>query len=170
MLGDVCVDRPRRGRHKHDPGRQRWRHLGQPRAFGGGRAAWEHSKRCFPDESIWAWDELPEPTRRRGREMGDPHLHDSDALQALVFVLRLALDRSSGSPTPARILGLPVHRVQERGQQHPDSHCPAVIAAPTGLHHSRCSRSRPTVFPAQPRSNKSIMRLNDPVKEIQVKT
>jgi hypothetical protein len=33
-----------------------------------------------------------------GREMGDPHLHDSDALKALVFVLRLALDRSSGRP------------------------------------------------------------------------
>jgi hypothetical protein len=33
-----------------------------------------------------------------GREMGDPHLHDSDALTALVFVLRLALDRSSGRP------------------------------------------------------------------------
>ena len=32
------------------------------------------------------------------REMGDPHLHDSDALKALVFVLRLALDRSSGRP------------------------------------------------------------------------
>jgi len=33
-----------------------------------------------------------------GQEMGDPHLHDSDALKALVFVLRLALDRSSGRP------------------------------------------------------------------------
>jgi hypothetical protein len=33
-----------------------------------------------------------------GREMGDPHLHDSDALKALVFVLRLVLDRSSGRP------------------------------------------------------------------------
>ncbi len=33
-----------------------------------------------------------------GREMGDPHLCDSDALKALVFVLRLALDRSSGRP------------------------------------------------------------------------
>jgi len=33
-----------------------------------------------------------------GREMGDPHLHDRDALKALVFVLRLALDRSSGRP------------------------------------------------------------------------
>ena len=32
-------------------------------------------------------------------EMGDPRLHDSDdALKALVFVLRLALDRSSGRP------------------------------------------------------------------------
>lgn len=30
--------------------------------------------------------------------MGDPHLRDSDALRALVFVLRLALDRSSGRP------------------------------------------------------------------------
>jgi hypothetical protein len=30
--------------------------------------------------------------------MGDPRLHDSDALKALVFVLRLALDRSSGRP------------------------------------------------------------------------
>ena len=33
-----------------------------------------------------------------GREMGDPHLRDSEALKALVFVLRLALDRSSGRP------------------------------------------------------------------------
>ena len=33
-----------------------------------------------------------------GQEMGEPHLHDSDALKALVFVLRLALDRSSGRP------------------------------------------------------------------------
>ena len=33
-----------------------------------------------------------------GREMGDPHLRDSDALKALVFILRLALDRSSGRP------------------------------------------------------------------------
>jgi hypothetical protein len=33
-----------------------------------------------------------------GREMGNPHLRDSDALKALVFVLRLALDRSSGRP------------------------------------------------------------------------
>jgi hypothetical protein len=32
------------------------------------------------------------------REMGDPYLRDSDALKALVFVLRLALDRSSGRP------------------------------------------------------------------------
>jgi len=32
------------------------------------------------------------------REMGEPHLRDSDALKALVFVLRLALDRSSGRP------------------------------------------------------------------------
>ena len=32
------------------------------------------------------------------QEMGDPRLHDSDALKALVFVLRLALDRSSGRP------------------------------------------------------------------------
>jgi hypothetical protein len=35
---------------------------------------------------------------REGRRMGDPHLHDSDTLKALVFVLRLALDRSSGRP------------------------------------------------------------------------
>jgi len=35
---------------------------------------------------------------QEGREMGDPHLDDSDALKALVFVLRLALDRSSGRP------------------------------------------------------------------------
>jgi hypothetical protein len=33
-----------------------------------------------------------------GQEMGDPHLRDSDALKALVFMLRLALDRSSGRP------------------------------------------------------------------------
>jgi hypothetical protein len=33
-----------------------------------------------------------------GREMGGPHLDDRDALKALVFVLRLALDRSSGRP------------------------------------------------------------------------
>jgi|SRR5690349_12011123 len=32
------------------------------------------------------------------REMGEPHLRHSDALKALVFVLRLALDRSSGRP------------------------------------------------------------------------
>jgi hypothetical protein len=32
------------------------------------------------------------------REMGDPHLRDSEALKALVFILRLALDRSSGRP------------------------------------------------------------------------
>jgi hypothetical protein len=32
------------------------------------------------------------------REIGDPHLRDSDALKALVFILRLALDRSSGRP------------------------------------------------------------------------
>ena len=35
---------------------------------------------------------------QEGQEMGDPHLHDGDALKALVFVLRLALDRSSGRP------------------------------------------------------------------------
>ena len=35
---------------------------------------------------------------QEGQEMGDPHLDDSDALKALVFVLRLALDRSSGRP------------------------------------------------------------------------
>jgi hypothetical protein len=33
-----------------------------------------------------------------GRDIGDTHLRDSDALKALVFVLRLALDRSSGRP------------------------------------------------------------------------
>jgi hypothetical protein len=33
-----------------------------------------------------------------GREMGHPHLRDRDALKALVFVLRMALDRSSGRP------------------------------------------------------------------------
>ena len=33
-----------------------------------------------------------------GQEIGDRHLQDSDALKALVFVLRLALDRSSGRP------------------------------------------------------------------------
>jgi hypothetical protein len=32
------------------------------------------------------------------QDMGDPHLDDSDALKALVFFLRLALDRSSGRP------------------------------------------------------------------------
>ena len=32
------------------------------------------------------------------REIGDPHLRDSDALKALVFILRLSLDRSSGRP------------------------------------------------------------------------
>ena len=32
------------------------------------------------------------------QEVGDPHLHDSDALKALVLVLRLALDRSSSRP------------------------------------------------------------------------
>ncbi len=35
---------------------------------------------------------------QEGRELGDTHLPDSDALKALVFVLRLALDRSSGRP------------------------------------------------------------------------
>jgi hypothetical protein len=35
---------------------------------------------------------------QEGQEMGKPHLHDGDALKALVFVLRLALDRSSGRP------------------------------------------------------------------------
>ena len=35
---------------------------------------------------------------QEGQEMGDPSLYDSDALKALVFVLRLALDRSSGRP------------------------------------------------------------------------
>jgi hypothetical protein len=35
---------------------------------------------------------------QEGGEMGDPHLHDSDALKALVFILRLALDRSSCRP------------------------------------------------------------------------
>jgi hypothetical protein len=34
----------------------------------------------------------------QGREMGDPRLHESDALKALVSVLRLALNRSSGRP------------------------------------------------------------------------
>jgi len=33
-----------------------------------------------------------------GREMGDTHLRDSDALKALVVVLRLALDHCSGRP------------------------------------------------------------------------
>lgn len=35
---------------------------------------------------------------QEGQEVGDPHLDDSDALRALVFFLRLALDRSSGRP------------------------------------------------------------------------
>jgi hypothetical protein len=35
---------------------------------------------------------------QESREMGDRHFHDSDALKALVFVLRLALERSSGRP------------------------------------------------------------------------
>ncbi|PYT73940.1 MAG: hypothetical protein DMG42_11475 [Acidobacteria bacterium] len=35
---------------------------------------------------------------QEGQETGDPHLQDSDALKVLVFVLRLALDRSSGRP------------------------------------------------------------------------
>jgi hypothetical protein len=35
---------------------------------------------------------------QEGQEMGDPRLHDSEALKALVFVLRLVLDRSSGRP------------------------------------------------------------------------
>lgn len=35
---------------------------------------------------------------QEGQEVGDPHLDDSDALKALVFFLRLALDRSSGRP------------------------------------------------------------------------
>ena len=35
---------------------------------------------------------------QEGQEAGDPHLQDSDVLKALVFVLRLALDRSSGRP------------------------------------------------------------------------
>jgi hypothetical protein len=33
-----------------------------------------------------------------GQEVSDLHLHDRDALKALVLVLRLALDRSSGRP------------------------------------------------------------------------
>jgi hypothetical protein len=35
---------------------------------------------------------------QEAQEMGDPHLRDSDTLKALVFFLRLALDRSSGRP------------------------------------------------------------------------
>jgi hypothetical protein len=35
---------------------------------------------------------------QEAQEMGDPHLRDSDVLKALVFFLRLALDRSSGRP------------------------------------------------------------------------
>ena len=42
--------------------------------------------------------EVIEDYDQEGQEMGDSHLHDSDALKALVFVLRLALDRSSGRP------------------------------------------------------------------------
>jgi hypothetical protein len=33
-----------------------------------------------------------------GQEVSELHLHDNDALQALVLILRLALDRSSGRP------------------------------------------------------------------------
>ena len=35
---------------------------------------------------------------QESQDVGDPQLHDNDALKALVFVLRLALDRSSGRP------------------------------------------------------------------------
>jgi hypothetical protein len=34
----------------------------------------------------------------QSRELGDRHLRDREALKALVFVLRRALDRSSGRP------------------------------------------------------------------------
>jgi len=35
---------------------------------------------------------------QENQEVGGPQLHDNDTLKALVFVLRLALDRSSGRP------------------------------------------------------------------------
>jgi len=35
---------------------------------------------------------------QEGQEAGEPRLDDGDALKALVFVLRMALDRSSGRP------------------------------------------------------------------------
>jgi hypothetical protein len=43
---------------------------------------------------------------QQSRDMGNPHLSDSDALKALVFVLRLALDRSSGRPLSRGFLDL----------------------------------------------------------------
>jgi hypothetical protein len=42
--------------------------------------------------------EVIEDYDAEGQEVGDPHLYDSDALKALVLVLRMALDRSSGRP------------------------------------------------------------------------
>ena len=47
---------------------------------------------------IEEWREVIANYDEEGQAMGDPHLRDSDALKALVFFLRLALDRSSGRP------------------------------------------------------------------------
>jgi hypothetical protein len=47
---------------------------------------------------IEEWREVIANYDEEGQAMGDPHLRDSDALKVLVFVLRLALDRSSGRP------------------------------------------------------------------------
>ena len=53
-------------------------------------------------------------TKKTGK-MGDPHLHDSDALKALVFVLRLALDRSTGRPLSRGFLDLLREEIKKDG-------------------------------------------------------
>ena len=69
---------------------------------------------------------------QEGQETGDPHLHDSDALKALVFVLRLALDRSSGRPLSRGFLDfLRTEFTAGENNTSPASSCPKSQLAAT---------------------------------------
>jgi hypothetical protein len=59
-----------------------------------------------------------------GQEVSDLHLHDSDALKALVLILRLALDRSSGRPLARGFLDFLCTEFQKDGS---NIHSPIVL-------------------------------------------
>lgn len=90
---------------------------------------------------------------QEGREVGDPHLDDSDALKALVFFLRLALDRSSDRPLSRGFLDF---LRTEFLKDEKDKQSRIVLpkdCSPLRLHHSRFRRSRRTM----PRTGRPVM-------------